>query len=94
MSVGHRVSIESAIELVNECCKNRVPEPIRMADKISRRIIDKYNEEYLSELEKGGEKKDLQFKDEKLSVVKEKNIEEQIQEDKQRLSNEDEFPAH
>ena len=49
VSVGHRVSIESAIELVNECCKNRVPEPIRMADKISRRIIDKYNEEFLKE---------------------------------------------
>ncbi|TYJ32939.1 hypothetical protein E1A91_A05G069700v1 [Gossypium mustelinum] len=36
VSVGHRVSLETAIEIVNMTCKFRVPEPIRQADIRSR----------------------------------------------------------
>lgn len=32
VSIGHRVSIETAVRLVNDCCKVRVPEPIRYVD--------------------------------------------------------------
>ncbi|KAB2080413.1 hypothetical protein ERO13_A05G066400v2 [Gossypium hirsutum] len=36
VSVGHRVSLETAVEIVNMTCKFRVPEPIRQADIRSR----------------------------------------------------------
>lgn len=36
ISVGHRVSLESAVHIVKACSKHRVPEPIRMADLLSR----------------------------------------------------------
>lgn len=36
VSVGHRVGLESALAIVRACCLYRVPEPIRMADKLSR----------------------------------------------------------
>ena len=39
VSVGHRVSIETAVKVVNECCKFRVPEPIRFVDLKSRELI-------------------------------------------------------
>ena len=45
VSVGHRVSIETAVRLVNQCCKARVPEPIRHVDKVSRRLIKDYVKE-------------------------------------------------
>ena len=36
VSVGHRVSIETAVAVVEKCCTHRVPEPIRYADLKSR----------------------------------------------------------
>lgn len=36
VSVGHRISLESALAIVKACSIYRVPEPIRMADKLSR----------------------------------------------------------
>ncbi|CAJ0757986.1 16252_t:CDS:2, partial [Entrophospora sp. SA101] len=32
VSIGHRISLETAIHLVLKCCKYRVPEPTRQAD--------------------------------------------------------------
>jgi len=40
VSVGHMVCLATAIEVVKRCCFYRVPEPIRLADKISRRQLD------------------------------------------------------
>ncbi|KGL84483.1 Endonuclease V, partial [Tinamus guttatus] len=42
VSVGHRVSLETAVRLVKACCKYRIPEPIRQADIRSRRYIQKH----------------------------------------------------
>jgi deoxyinosine 3'endonuclease (endonuclease V) len=39
ISAGHRISQHSAARLVLMMCKNRVPEPIRQADLLSRRYI-------------------------------------------------------
>jgi endonuclease V len=39
VSIGHRVSIETAVKVVNACCKTRVPEPIRFVDLKSRELI-------------------------------------------------------
>lgn len=36
VSCGHRVSLPSAVAIVGAACRHRVPEPIRMADLISR----------------------------------------------------------
>ena len=39
ISVGHMISLDSAIKFVKESCFYRVPEPIRQADKLSRRLV-------------------------------------------------------
>ncbi|XP_078443775.1 endonuclease V family protein [Wolffia australiana] len=39
ISVGHRLSLDSCISIVNMCCMYRVPEPIRQADIRSRQHI-------------------------------------------------------
>lgn len=39
VSVGHRVSLDTAIVVARACSMFRVPEPVRQADKLSRRII-------------------------------------------------------
>ncbi|GLC67237.1 hypothetical protein PLESTF_000532100 [Pleodorina starrii] len=39
ISVGHRLSLETAVELVRRCCVHRVPEPIRQADLRSRQWL-------------------------------------------------------
>mmetsp|Transcript_11661 Transcript_11661/g.23710 ORF Transcript_11661/g.23710 Transcript_11661/m.23710 type:complete len:232 (+) Transcript_11661:2188-2883(+) len=39
ISVGHRISLESAIEVVRRASRFRVPEPIRAADQWSRRSL-------------------------------------------------------
>lgn len=39
VSVGHGVSLESAVELVRRCCRHRVPEPVRQADLRSREAL-------------------------------------------------------
>ncbi|MEM1885092.1 MAG: endonuclease V, partial [Candidatus Jordarchaeales archaeon] len=39
VSVGHKVSLNTAIKLVVETSKNRTPEPIRMAHSVSRSYV-------------------------------------------------------
>ncbi|XP_075436156.1 endonuclease V [Ascaphus truei] len=41
ISVGHQISLESAVRLVHTCCRYRVPEPIRQADIRSREYVRK-----------------------------------------------------
>jgi len=36
ISVGHRVSLETALLVIQSCCKYRLPESIRAADQLSR----------------------------------------------------------
>ncbi|PWA83725.1 Endonuclease V [Artemisia annua] len=43
VSVGHRVSLASAVEVVRRTCKYRVPEPIRQADIRSRDYLRKHH---------------------------------------------------
>lgn len=42
VSVGHKVSLETAVSLVRACSRFRVPEPIRQADLKSRNEIKKW----------------------------------------------------
>ncbi|XP_060620292.2 endonuclease V isoform X1 [Anolis sagrei] len=44
VSVGHKMSLPSAVRLVHSCCRYRVPEPIRQADIRSREYIRKHLE--------------------------------------------------
>ncbi|KAL6048400.1 Endonuclease V [Balamuthia mandrillaris] len=39
VSPGHRVSLETALQLSIACCKFRIPEPVRKADLLSRDYI-------------------------------------------------------
>jgi len=39
VSVGHRISLETAIQLILQCCRYRIPEPTRQADVRSREFI-------------------------------------------------------
>jgi len=39
VSVGHRVGLQMAVQLVWSCCRHRVPEPTRQADIKSREYI-------------------------------------------------------
>jgi deoxyinosine 3'endonuclease (endonuclease V) len=39
ISVGHLVNIESAVRIVRALCKFREPEPLRLADRISRAFV-------------------------------------------------------
>lgn len=39
VSIGHRMSLESSVDLVRRCCLFRIPEPIRQADLKSRSLI-------------------------------------------------------
>ncbi|XP_057991993.1 uncharacterized protein LOC110668893 isoform X1 [Hevea brasiliensis] len=41
ISIGHRISLDTAIEIVKMTCQYRVPEPIRQADKRSRGYVQK-----------------------------------------------------
>ena len=42
VSIGHRINLEDAIKIILQCCrKYRLPEPIRLADKISRGVYSK-----------------------------------------------------
>lgn len=40
VSVGHRVSLDDAVHIVSAMCRHRVPEPIRLADQLSRMYLD------------------------------------------------------
>ncbi|TVU08444.1 hypothetical protein EJB05_41849 [Eragrostis curvula] len=42
VSVGHRISLDSATAMVKFCCKYRVPEPTRQADIRSKVFLQKY----------------------------------------------------
>ena len=42
VSIGHKVSNETALEVTKICCKYKEPEPIRLADLITRRLIKAY----------------------------------------------------
>jgi len=40
ISVGHKISLDTALTLIKKCCtKYRIPEPIRRADLESRAVI-------------------------------------------------------
>ncbi|XP_060064375.1 endonuclease V-like [Ylistrum balloti] len=39
VSTGHRISLDSATWLVHQCCRYRVPEPVRLADVNSREYL-------------------------------------------------------
>ncbi|EFJ33242.1 hypothetical protein SELMODRAFT_84652 [Selaginella moellendorffii] len=39
VSTGHRISLETGVEIVRKLCKFRVPEPVRLADKKSREYL-------------------------------------------------------
>ncbi|XP_066371150.1 uncharacterized protein [Miscanthus floridulus] len=41
ISVGHRISLDSATVIVKSCCKYRVPEPTRQADIRSKAFLQK-----------------------------------------------------
>ena len=42
VSIGHKISNETALEVVKMCCFYKEPEPIRLADLITRRLIKAY----------------------------------------------------
>jgi len=42
ISVGHRISLDTAVEVVRRCCLHRVPEPVRQADIRSREHLRKH----------------------------------------------------
>ena len=46
VSVGHKISLETAINTVVSVSVNRVPEPIRLADIKSRAMIREYNKSF------------------------------------------------
>ncbi|GLD61076.1 endonuclease V [Lates japonicus] len=39
VSVGHKISLDTAVRLTHSCCRYRVPEPIRLADCLSREYL-------------------------------------------------------
>ncbi|XP_033132869.1 endonuclease V isoform X3 [Brassica rapa] len=50
VSVGHRISLETAVEVVKMTCMYRVPEPIRQADIRSRAYLQKHQLRLLKDL--------------------------------------------
>ena len=42
ISLGHKISNETALKIVKLCTIHRIPQPIRFSDKISRRLILEY----------------------------------------------------
>ncbi|VVB10890.1 unnamed protein product [Arabis nemorensis] len=49
VSVGHRISLDSAFKIVKMTCKYRVPEPIRQADMRSRAYLQEHQLTLLKE---------------------------------------------
>ncbi|UXD21776.1 endonuclease V [Ignicoccus pacificus DSM 13166] len=43
VSVGHCVSLRTAVEIVKTLWKSRLPEPIRLSDSLSRRLIRQWS---------------------------------------------------
>jgi deoxyinosine 3'endonuclease (endonuclease V) len=50
---GHKVGLDSAIKIVTKCCQYRVPQPIRAADKESRKLIIDFEKKYTQRLKNG-----------------------------------------
>lgn len=48
ISQGNKVTLDTAIDVVKMTTKHRVPEPIRLADKISRRIVAEYEKRHFT----------------------------------------------
>ena len=44
ISIGHKVSNQTALEVAKMCCYYKEPEPIRLADLITRRLIKAYQD--------------------------------------------------
>ncbi|KAH0794251.1 endonuclease V isoform X2 [Histomonas meleagridis] len=42
VSVGHMIDYDSSVEIVKSLCKFREPEPLRLADRISREFVRKH----------------------------------------------------
>lgn len=42
ISVGNRISLARAVELTVLCCRHRVPEPVRQADFLTRKILGEF----------------------------------------------------
>ena len=42
VSIGHRISLQSGVEIAKKCSSTNIPEPIRQADLISREYIRKH----------------------------------------------------
>jgi len=49
ISIGHKISLETAKNVVLKCSKYKIPEPIRFADNISREFVRKMEEKSQSE---------------------------------------------
>ncbi|ODM89089.1 Endonuclease V [Orchesella cincta] len=49
ISIGHKISLETAKNVVLKCCKYKIPEPIRFADNISREFVRKMEEKSQSQ---------------------------------------------
>uniref|UniRef100_A0A7S2RKM7 Endonuclease V n=2 Tax=Mucochytrium quahogii TaxID=96639 RepID=A0A7S2RKM7_9STRA len=43
VSQGHRVSLNTCVDIVKNCCKHRIPEPVRQADLLSRDWLRKHD---------------------------------------------------
>lgn len=39
VSVGHKICLDTAVDLVLRCCVYKIPEPIRQADGLARRLL-------------------------------------------------------
>jgi deoxyinosine 3'endonuclease (endonuclease V) len=39
VSIGHRISLHTAVNIVHACCQHRIPTPVRLADLGSREFI-------------------------------------------------------
>ncbi|KAJ1735626.1 hypothetical protein LPJ72_001779 [Coemansia sp. Benny D160-2] len=46
VSVGHRVSLQTAVAVVRACSIHRIPEPIRIADQRSRALLRSIHQEH------------------------------------------------
>ena len=42
VSTGHKVSLQTAVSLVQQCCRFRVPQPIREADIRGRQELARW----------------------------------------------------
>lgn len=39
VSIGHKISLETALKICELCCKHRVPEPIRQVQTLKLRVF-------------------------------------------------------